>query len=196
MNLSLPQTTKTARGGARELPMPQPRVIVCWVQPPRHTHTKKHTQYGTVRYSTVRCGAVWCSAVQCGAVRYGAVRCSAVQCGAVQMYRGTAPQPSIDPHTHKTYRLAIGHTGSHTRIELDWMGKARCTAFCTWTSCLPGPLQLPKPCPKRLLLPFANPSLAPVHFGGVMHPPAPLRRTMKPAPTILCKTEQKSLTAP
>ena len=41
MNLSLPQTTKTARGGARELPMPQPRFIVCWVQPPRHTHTRK-----------------------------------------------------------------------------------------------------------------------------------------------------------
>ena len=40
MNLSLPQTTKTARGGARELPMPQPRFIVCWV--PTHTHTHTH----------------------------------------------------------------------------------------------------------------------------------------------------------
>ena len=34
------QTTKTARGGACEVPLPQPKFIVCWVPPPRHTHTK------------------------------------------------------------------------------------------------------------------------------------------------------------
>ena len=38
------QTTKTARGGARALPLPSPRFIVCWVPPPRHTHTHTHTQ--------------------------------------------------------------------------------------------------------------------------------------------------------
>ena len=34
------QTTKTARGGARAPPLPLPRFIVCWVPPPRHTHTE------------------------------------------------------------------------------------------------------------------------------------------------------------
>ena len=37
------QTTKIARGGARALPLPSPRFIVCWVPPPRHTHTRKHS---------------------------------------------------------------------------------------------------------------------------------------------------------
>ena len=37
------QTTKIARGGARALPLPSPRFIVCWVPPPRHTHTGKHS---------------------------------------------------------------------------------------------------------------------------------------------------------
>ena len=32
------QTIKTALGGARALPSPSPRFIVCWVPPPRHTH--------------------------------------------------------------------------------------------------------------------------------------------------------------
>ena len=38
------QTTKFARGGARALPLPSPRFIVCWVPPPRHTHTGKHSR--------------------------------------------------------------------------------------------------------------------------------------------------------
>jgi hypothetical protein len=67
MNLSLPQTTKTARGGARELPMPQPRIIVCWVQPPRHTHTRKRRGLeGGVR-GLQQC----CAAVQCLRTRWG-----------------------------------------------------------------------------------------------------------------------------
>ena len=37
------QTIKTALGGARALPSPSPRFIVCWVPPPRHTHTGKHS---------------------------------------------------------------------------------------------------------------------------------------------------------
>ena len=53
-------TTKIARGGARELPMPQPSIIVCWVQPPRHTHTRKQVGWGRGMCVTIllRCCAV------------------------------------------------------------------------------------------------------------------------------------------
>jgi len=88
------QTTKTARGGARELPMPQPRIIVCWVQPPRHTHTRKRRGLeGGVR-GLQQC----CAAVQCLRTRWGC---------------------SLPEHTHThthTHRYTNIHTGLLRRI--------------------------------------------------------------------------------
>ena len=59
------QTTKTALGGARVPPSPSPRFIVCWVPPPSHTHTEKHSgqgrQEGWRDVGLAGAWAAWCS---------------------------------------------------------------------------------------------------------------------------------------